>query len=95
MKLLTRIIAVMATVSLVSCGKEPTETQKAQLEPLLIGCSMSVNPTSLDDINPFSVLARLGNLSEVTNKKWSLNDDETVVTASFRARIPRLLSVTS
>ena len=85
MKLLTRIIAVMATVSLVSCGKEPTETQKAQLEPLLIGCSMSVNPTSLDDINPFSVLARLGNLSEVTNKKWSLNDDETVVTASFRS----------
>ena len=85
MKPLTRIIAVMATVSLVSCGKEPTETQKAQLEPLLIGCSMAVNPTSLDDVNPFSVLARLGNLSEVTNKKWSLNDDETVVTASFRS----------
>ena len=85
MKAFTRIITVMATVSLLSCGKEPTETQKAQLEPMLIGCSMAVNPTSLDDVNPFSVLARLGNLSEVTNKKWSLNDDETIVTASFRS----------
>lgn len=85
MKLLTRIIAVMATVSLVSCGKEPTETQKAQLEPMLIGCVMAVNPTSLDDINPFSALARLGNLSEITNKKWALNNDETIVTASFRS----------
>lgn len=85
MKLLTRIIAVMATVSLVSCGKEPTETQKAQLEPMLMGCLMAVNPTSLDDINPFSALARLGNLSEITNKKWALNNDETIVTASFRS----------
>lgn len=75
----------MATVSLVSCGKEPTETQKAQLEPMLIGCVMAVNPTSLDDINPFSALARLGNLSEITNKKWALNNDETIVTASFRS----------
>lgn len=85
MTLLTRIIVVMATVSLASCGKEPTETQKAQLEPLLMGCLISVNPTSLDDINPFSALARLGNLSEVTNKKWSLSNDERLVTASFRS----------
>lgn len=85
MKKSYRALPLLSLFLLVSCGKEPTETQKAQLEPLLMGCLISVNPTSLDDINPFSTLARLGNLSEVANKKWALSDDETVVTASFRS----------
>lgn len=83
MKLVCRSASLIALIFLVSCGKEPTEIQKAQLEPMLIGCTMAVNPTSLDDANVFSALARLGNLSGITNKEWSLNDAETVVTASF------------
>lgn len=85
MSFILRSSAIIALVFLASCGKEPTETQKAQLEPLLIGCLMAVNPTHLDDDNMFSALARLGSLSEVTNKKWSMNSDETTVTARFRA----------
>lgn len=85
MKSIRCLSPLIALVVLTSCGKEPTETQKAQLEPLLIGCSISVNPTSLDDDNPFAALARLGNLSEFTNKGWSLSDDETLITADFRA----------
>jgi hypothetical protein len=85
MSFILRGSAIIALVFLASCGKEPTETQKAQLEPLLIGCLMAVNPTHLDDDNMFSALARLGSLSEVTNKKWSMNSDETTVTARFRS----------
>jgi len=85
MKSIRCLSPLIALVVLTSCGKEPTETQKAQLEPLLIGCSISVNPTSLDDDNPFAALARLGNLSEFTNKGWSLSDDETLITANFDA----------
>lgn len=85
MKSIRCLSPLIALVVLTSCGKEPTETQKAQLEPLLIGCSISVNPTSLDDDNPFAALAMLGNLSEFTNKGWSLSDDETLITANFGA----------
>lgn len=85
MKLFLRSTSLLALGFLVSCGKVPSEAQKAQLEPLLIGCSISVNPTSLDDDNPFAALARLGNLSEFTNKGWSLSDDETLITANFGA----------
>lgn len=79
---LTPIVFVL--VFLASCGKEPSEVQKAQLEPLLIGCSIKLNPTSLQDDNPIMTLAKLGTLTEFTNKKWSLSDDDEMITASFR-----------
>ena len=85
MNLALRTTPLVALVFLASCAKEPTEIQKAQLEPMLIGCSIAVNPTSLDVDNPIAALARLGNLSAFTNKKWSLSDDETLITASFRS----------
>ena len=86
MKFFLSITTLFILVLLASCGKVPSETQKAQLEPMLFGCSMALNPSSLDDINPLNALNKLtmlGNFSDFTNKKWSLNDDETIVTASF------------
>ena len=90
MNLALRTTPLVALVFLASCAKEPTEIQKAQLEPMLIGCSIAVNPTSLDVDNPIAALARLGNLSAFTNKKWSLSDGE--MARKFLTDLPPMLS---
>ena len=77
-------VSIAATL-LPACSKEPTEIQKAQLEPKLIGCSLSVNPSTLDDQNPLTLLSMMGKISEFSGKKWTLSDDESTITATFRS----------